>query len=56
MKALFLTILRMIEESEDVKEAVMYEGGTFSYIKFDTEDGEYKISISKEKTNGNNGN
>ena len=50
MKALFMVLLSMLHETENVTEALMYEN--FSKIKFETEDGTYSISISKEKENG----
>ena len=53
MKSLFMTILHLLDESETVKEAIMYESGVFSRIKFETEDGTYTLSISKEEPNAN---
>lgn len=53
MKPLFMTILRMLDESETVTEALMYESGKYSQIKYKTEDGTYTIAISKEETDGN---
>lgn len=54
MKALFMTILSMLHESENVTEALMYESGEFAKLTFETENGKYTIAISKEKeTDGN---
>lgn len=53
MKPLFMAILRMLDESAIVTEALMYESGRFSQIKFKTEDGTYTIGFSKEETDGN---
>ena len=57
MKSLFMTILRRLDESENITEALMYESGKFAEIKFKSEDGStYSIAISKEETDGNNSN
>lgn len=57
MKAIFMTILNWLDESENVTEALMYENGEFARVKFETGNGKYTLSISKEEKNdGNNGN
>ena len=52
MKDLFMTILNMLYENETVTEALMYEGGEFARMSFETENGKYTLSISKDKENG----
>lgn len=49
MKALFMTILRMLDENETVTEIIMYENSEFAKIKFKTESGTYAVSIVKDK-------
>ena len=56
MKDLFIKIFDLADFKGDITEAIMYEGGTFAKVKFVTEDGTYTLSISKENTNGNDGN
>lgn len=55
MKAIFMTILKWLDESENVTEALMYENGEFARLNFKTGNGKYTLAISKEKeTDGNN--
>ena len=52
MKAIFMTILRMLDENENVTEVQLHENGEYSKIKYKTEDGTYALAIIKEKTDG----
>ena len=53
MKYLFMRLLRLLDENENVIDAHLYESGEFATIKFTNEDGTFTVSMSKEKENGN---
>lgn len=48
MRELFLLLLTGLHNFCTVNEAQMYKGGTFSSFEVVTEDGTYRVSISKE--------
>lgn len=52
MKELFMALIKMLDENENVTEAYMYEGDKFAKITYETEKGKYSVAISKEKENG----
>lgn len=47
MKNLFMCLLLNLVKHGNLTEANMYEGGKFSNIKIQTEDGAYSISVTK---------
>lgn len=49
MKDLFICLLLNLTRHGNVSEATMYQGGTFSILKIETENGTYSVSISKEE-------
>ena len=53
MKRLFMALLTALEQHAKLIEARMYKEQTFSSMTFEFEDGTYTISITKEKTDGN---
>lgn len=54
MKKIFLKTLDLANMFGEITEATMYENSKFSTIHVETENGTYKISISKqEKEQGN---
>ena len=56
MKDLFMCLLLNLAQHGKITEANMYEGGTFSTIKVKTDEGTYRVSITKETEQETNGN
>ena len=52
MNELFASIFLKLEQLGDVTEANLYKSGDFSNIEVKTDEGIFRISISKEKENG----
>lgn len=49
MKELFMCLLLNLQNHGDITAANLYEGGKFSNLTVETEDGVYTVTISKEE-------
>ena len=56
MMDLFMCLLLNLVRYGKVTEANMYKDGTFSNVTLQTDNGTYRVSISKEKEQGDNKN
>lgn len=53
MKELFLALVSCFSQHGDIREAIMYSGCDFSTVTATYKGETFKITISKEKTDGN---